>query len=442
MSNGEIDDTLFQKLQLCLIERMRDSDIRVQMMALRAASLLQAPKDKYCPITNLYVHFLKHESLLKVRLLVLDLMVINSFTYQFMTNELIYCNCDETRNKIICLIEKKVPNKAINAKLRKFIIKYLIAQANFDLLDRLLEKWLRNCTTNSIDNSSIINFISSLELEEVWYSTERCKYEQICLVDEVLVQTMNRVLKLFNNNLALANRLTCLANIFDDLNASFYFRSILAYLNYENDLAYLLSEVDSHKFYALLVENLSNDSANNNKTLIYFILIDALYYFEHELNALSSYEHLIEFMNSIEYNEPNESLFNLILSKCDEKQLQELVWQSYLKCDTRSVDCVKKNLVLQAIYFSRLSEEDFNNLEWIDSDDLTNTEKNLVEYLIDKFILTNLANVNPQLRALCVRSLGLASLNSFHLAESYVYMMSQVYFEFVLELDKPCVCVF
>jgi len=352
----------------------------------------------------------------------LDLMVINTLTYRFMTNELIYCNCDETRNKIISLIEKKVPNKAVNAKLKKFIIKYLLAQADFDLLDRLLAKWIggNSNSANSIDHLSIIDFIQSLQLDTVWYSAEKFKYEETCLVDELLLQTMNRVFKMCNNNLALINRLT-MANIFDDLNAAFYFRSILAFLNQENEQAYL-TEVDSDKFYALLVENLRNDSSNKNKTVIYFVLIDALFYFDNELDTLSSCDKLLELIDSIEYNEPNECLFNLILSKYDEKHLQELIWQSYLHCDIKRMDSLKKNLLLQSIYFSKLSEEGFNQLEWIESDDQTN----LVEYLIDKFILANLSNVNPQLRALCVRSLGLASLTCFQLAESYVYMMSQV----------------
>jgi hypothetical protein len=54
-SDEKLNQSLFLKLQLNLVERLRDSNKKTQIFAIKAAAFLQIPHDKYCPIINSFL---------------------------------------------------------------------------------------------------------------------------------------------------------------------------------------------------------------------------------------------------------------------------------------------------------------------------------------------------------------------------------------------------
>ena len=172
-ANGELEDTLIKRMQIKLIERNRDSHPDVQKAAIRASSILQFPREKFCPIISSFVYLLKHDSLPDVKLLVMNLIGINNLTYGLFTSELIFSVDPLISNKAISVIEKKVPIRLINVKLRKTLFIRLIQNSN----DELLEKFVLKCLTieqtqrgdTSVISRECVNFIRDLDLESSWY---------------------------------------------------------------------------------------------------------------------------------------------------------------------------------------------------------------------------------------------------------------------------------
>lgn len=105
---AQIDDKLFFKLQLHVGERLRDVNPRVQLNAIRAAALLQSPRDKYCPVVNAFADLLKRESLTDVKLLLVDLIAINNTTFELFKNELVYDTDRDVRLRVLTVLERKV----------------------------------------------------------------------------------------------------------------------------------------------------------------------------------------------------------------------------------------------------------------------------------------------------------------------------------------------
>lgn len=83
-----------------------------------------------------------------------------------------------------------------------------------------------------------------------------------------------------------------------------------------------------------------------------------------------------------------------------------------------------------------MDEEDFlcsEPIGCIDEDcepDGPDHELNLIEYFVQRFILKNISNLNPRVRQLCVRVLGLISLISENIAVNYIRLFLQVDFFF------------
>ena len=69
--------------------------------------------------------------------------------------------------------------------------------------------------------------------------------------------------------------------------------------------------------------------------------------------------------------------------------------------------------------------DDFENNNIVALSD-SESNLNIVEYLVKKIVLVNLSNLNLEIRALSVQILGLTSIINYHCAESYIELLFKV----------------
>ena len=435
-SNGELDDAIFEKMQMSIVERNRDINLSIQKEAIKVSSLLQVPKNKFCPVINSFIYLLKHESLLEIKLLILDSICINNTTFDLLKNHLIYDSENEVANKVISIIEKKVPNKHVDSKLKKQIILRLIENKNLQLLEKFIIKWLENSTQNGEKKLECLQLIKHLDLEKVWYIDEEYKY--IEHIDSILFTIMDTAFKIVlekNDFKALARELFRLNEFFENENVNnvdlaFYFRSLVAYLlkTKQASLIENNSRIDLKLFYKNVLNLLEK---KYEKSVVLYNLIDILFFFDTDL-LIDNYddnELLNDLVNSIDFNEKNSFLFDFIFANFTSEFISKFVLDCTEKLNMDESQSLGKFLYIICIFFSKLDVNDFEKINSLSSFSVSKTGEtsnlNLIEFLIHKYVLSNLSHLEPSIRALCVRSLGLASLTSFEIAENFVILLNK-----------------
>jgi hypothetical protein len=470
----EFDDHTFQKMQICLVERLRDCNQDVQMVAIRAASMLQLPRDRYCPIVNSFCNLLKHESLINVSLLVLDCIVINNETFKLIKEDLIYhSNCD-FRNKVFQIVYNKIPSKFIDSKLKKSIIEGLLRNKNRELLQEFIHKWM---TSNNTDNKQLdlLNLVSKLEIDNVWMPENISSLDSIF---EHLNQVMNLAFeeKSMNEIIDEINEIS-INSLFNSIEGSFLLSSFLRYFisNKNNETIERLN-LDSDELYIELnsfMRDNNTDTANKkNKFFITLNLLRSLFdlktlqndsFDENKLTVVYNYFEIISFNNNNIDNIDNEHndeleleidqnfyLYNLIIKQLDFNliiiDLCRFVIKKYESFDNliRPNDHLKSVISIVSAIFSNMEEKNYCELENIPIGKLLDQEEkeeegkvdennntrdtSVIDYLIETIALGNISNLNPQIRRLSVRILGLAGYLNHTSAECYLTLMTKVNF--------------
>ncbi len=455
----QLDDDFFFKLQVSIGERMLDKNFEVQKLAIQTSHVLQLPNEKYCSIISTYVHILKHESIVDIKLLVLDLIVINNFTFDFLINYLIYDTNVVVRNKVLNLIEKKVPVKFFDSQLKKQLINCALNNKNDEMLEKFLIKWLNhndNRVKDSTNNNEKIQFnhyafLKSLDLANKWY--ESLDFKDINAVDKKLFKVSNIVFKHLIQSFGILSLIQNISqlinnnweNLMNDLNLAFYFRSLLHYYFMNNEISLLESnmnfEFDEFCFIVKKSIEVQNESLEKQNSLICFYLIDSIYYLNLDTLSLDNDNKLIndllndllnDLMDNISFSNKNLSLFELIFSKYEPEPLVDYIFKYYCNFDHSEKDEVKKFFLILISFLSKINGEDFINFESLvenmtmEVDDITCAKQNKVEYLVENFVLKHISDLDPSMRALSVRALGLAASSCYTIAESFYDLFSKV----------------
>jgi hypothetical protein len=235
-ANRELDAKLFLKMQITLIEGMHDCNLHAQTNAINAAFFLQDPHDKKCQIIACYLKLLRQESLNEVRLLILDRMVINNETFEFFKTSLIYDSDVDVRNRLVTLVLKKIPNKFVDARLRKDMLNCALFRSNrnySDLAENLIQSWLIGPADDCAENR-VMRFIASLDIETAWFTDHDPK--NVAYIDEKLLLIMDIVYKSLLDTFELTelisnmNRYVTIDNVLNNFSAAFYFRSLVHFV--------------------------------------------------------------------------------------------------------------------------------------------------------------------------------------------------------------------
>lgn len=421
---------------------VRDCNLSVQKSAIKTASLLQVPKDKYCKIIDSFVQLLLHDSLTEIRLIVLDHLAINNLTFELFKNKLIYDSDSCIRHKVLELIEKKVPSKFIDSKFKKQILTCLIKDYNNELITKFILKFMDLDTRNV---ETINKFLVGLEIKDLWYI--ELEFSYLSYVDANLSILMNLIFEnLFTNNsnvfkliLEQLNVFLSIDELFLNFEKSFLLRSLLIYVKEKNlkDQLKQHFKLDVVNFYDRLVSSLKENSIC---FLNFYNLIRI--YFELEDNELAKINALSNLIGSIDIynNNQTEILYETILSKFEPKTLTEFIWEFYKK-GIDSDEKKKKFLSLFSIVLARIDKDGFksaDNLnlnldlcERIDFDLDIDLNQNIIEFMVESFVIKNFSSLEPKIRALCARALGQASLLSFNIAKSYFHIYNQVSYDFL-----------
>lgn len=430
-SNGQLEDKIFVRMQIVCMDGIRDTSLSVQKAAIKTSSLLQVPKDKYCPIINSFIKILLHDSDTEIRLCVLDLIAINNLTFDLIKNQLIYDSDQEIQNKVLCIIQEKVPCKFFDANFKKIIITCLLKNKNTELTKKFILKWLQESKPGRCLNFCEKNFqfIKSLDLKNFWYIEEN--YEYILYSDENLFNLMSFVYELFLDTKNLSKFLNDLSQFLSDkvsflnLDICFFIRSLLYFCKL-NDLCkvkdFLGLRLDDY-FKNVVIPKQDFLETHFSINIIFELT-------ESNISILARFIELIEYSD-----EKSSCLFQTILARFDTKIQLEFIWNLFLEC-VLSEDKIKKFLSLFSIVLAHMNIEDFNeadnlnlNLDLFDRLEIDldiDLNQNVIEYLIENFVVKKFSDLDPKTRALCARALGHASLLNINIARNYFHIYNQV----------------
>ncbi len=140
-SDEKLNQSLFLKLQLNLVERLRDSNKKTQIFAIKAAAFLQIPHDKYCPIINSFLDLLKKESLPQIRTLLIESIAINDYVFNVFKHCLLYDTNISVQNKVLAVLEKKAENDYFDPEFKRQIVNCLLRSKSFNVLEKYIQKW-------------------------------------------------------------------------------------------------------------------------------------------------------------------------------------------------------------------------------------------------------------------------------------------------------------
>ena len=229
---SDLDEHLFMRLQINLVERLRDTDLKVQMNAIRAASILQVPTDKHCPIVNAFLYLLEHESLLKVRLLVCDLVAMNKKTFEFFRTSLMYDSSIEMRDRVFVVLHKRVSNKYFDAHFRRQLINLMLQDKNFECLEKFVSKWS--------EGLNAFTFLRTLEIEKFHENADLFKMSFVAEKLDKLMEfcfarhTIFKVISDFNQTFAEEE-------LYQNFDLSVHFHALLVHCHNHNKTALLNS---------------------------------------------------------------------------------------------------------------------------------------------------------------------------------------------------------
>lgn len=417
--NGEIDEKIFSKIQLLSLNAIRDCNLNAQLKAIQVASHFQIPHDSECKIITAFINLLKHDSNTQIRLLVLDLIVLNDLTFNFIKNRLMYDSVEQIRHKALQLIEIKVPRKFFQPLFRKQIVDCLLRSQNSQLLKKFIIKW-----TNLNDQLTMVEkvylFICDLDLEGTWFINT--DYFNVTYVEDKLFKILNVLFeKIFAENkieIFIQELTSSNLDLIKDINFLFLIRSLINF-DKENNFSILVKQ-----FFTKLK---SKDIKLLSMYFLVTILIDLKM---DKLKILAEIDELTCF-----YDRKYELVYETLLRQVDNKIRINFAWKIYNDFIVYNFDkdLLKKFLTIIYIVLDTMTISDFKNSTVLDlnlSDQVNidiDLDQNIIEYFIDKIIVNNISDLDPKVRALAARALGHASLLSSDIAFSYLQIFYQVY---------------
>ena len=386
-----------------LTQKFRDSSIRVQQAAIKASSSLQEPQIISCPVINEFIFFLKNDSNVETRILILETIVINQLTFNIIKNELLFDTELEIRNKALSLIAKKIPINFINCKLKKNILECLLRNNNIELIEQFLKLFFS-------ENSKIEVFLSNLDLQKYWLAHDTdiiFNFEKLLtIMNYVFLQTLS-----FTEKCSEFNKLIEEENAFKNLNFSFYFSSLIFHFKINEKICFLKKNINFEldNFENLIITELSNYKTFD-KILILFNLINAFLWLDENL----SLNRLYVYIKALKYEPDCHYLIQAVLKNLKNEETSKFI---VLICtdliEQLCNDEYEKFLTSLSIAISKINSEDFDNLETID-------DLNLIEHIIVNVIPKFVSHSEISIRALSVKCIGLAAVLSEYIAETYV----------------------
>lgn len=418
--NGEIDEKIFAKIQLLSLNAIRDCNLNAQLKAIQVASHFQVPHDSECKIITAFINLLKHDSNTQTRLLILDLIVLNDLTFNFIKNMLIYDSVEQIRHKALQLVENKVSSKFFDSLFRKQIIDCLLRGQNNDLLKKFCLKWF-NFKSQTTMVEKVYLFICDLDLEGTWFINT--DYFELSFAEEKLFKVFSLMYEeIFeNNDIEFFSQEIINSNIdlIRDVNFLFLIRSFVKFYQIDH-LAVMANQLfDKLKL-------------NEIKLLSLYLLISILIDLKMDkVKILVAVDQLACF-NDRKF----ELVYEVLLRQLDNKVKLNFVWKTHndLVIHKFDKDRLKKFLTIVYILLDSMTDKDFENSTLLDLnlslDDQFNFDidlgQNIIEYFIDTVIVNNISDLDPKVRALTARALGHASLVSYDIAFSYLQIFYQV----------------
>jgi hypothetical protein len=450
-SETSLDEKLFIAIQSSLVQGMYDANFNIQKRAIYAAKYFQSPKDKLCPVISCYLRLLETESLIEIRLAVLECIAINSKVFALIKEKLIFDSEPRMIEKLIeKVVLKKIPTEFIDARFNQAIIDSILrlpADRAQSLFDDYLEKSIG-------ETKSVLHFIKRLNLRNEWYnnSGQDVTHDFMVYKDAKLFRIMDTVYKIcardkYKSKLDVIDSIVCMGEFHNlDLNRAFFLRSYVklvnnSFLDEKNmELEIYLAKIKERRSDLLLTYQLIDiieylDECNLNKHYVVCHLIESLD------SELAVYD-----LNNNEDDENEENskgtqdcfIYELVLSIFEDYGL-EFFKDLYLQANKE-----EQALKIYSILISKMSKEDFENAERVYN---LNTEEsideeeglNIIEHLMQNFILTQVGNLKPYIRALAFRCLSQVAMLNLDIALSYVQLFQSVTKIFINIQDKAII---
>lgn len=434
-NDGSIDEDVFVRMQKCLREGVRDRHPSAQANAIRAAYSLQSSRDPACPIIAAYLHLLSHDSDKSARLLVLDHIVINERTLDYFRTQLVFDSDVDVRNRLVKLVLNKVPTEFVDAKFKRNLIEcVLFRNANHDLTERLLYKWYflvsmcffriildKNILIERLDASQsnpIVSFLSSLDLKNEWFhdSDPRCMSHMDAKLLQVMDIIYHMILSDSNDLDALISSMnahTSSQKLLTDSTCAFYYRSLVSFVTRLKFGELLDREFATGVLQAVI------DSNTNIEPLVFFNLIEALFCFEN-LIATTDRESLSRLVCAVRHTDGLEFLYERVIEKFEPRTRVEFVWKyysGYIRIGYEA-EHLKRLLTVFSIVMAQINQTNLDKIDqWVleldpnalDQDDNDN-DQGVVEHWVRNLLLSNIVDLDPQVRMLVARGFGIASL--------------------------------
>ena len=309
-------------MQLELVERIRDIHLETQILAIKAATLLQTPEDKYCPIINSFLGLLQRESLPEIRSLVIEKLVITSHTYRIFKHFLMYDTNLNLQNKILSELEKKVPNKYYDLQFKHDIINCLYRNENSELLEKFVLKW-----SDQLDASK---FLKSIDIRAFYQAADILQldtlFEKVSQVIMAYLKT-NSILQI----IIYLNKTFAEDDLVDNFEACVLFYYLFHYCKKHDQISDLAQHllVDCDGFENMVMKKFEDSATKLDSYLLYNLVEIYCLLAEMNFNELS-HQTLERFISLVDLNnETNTCLIKVIVEKMEYKMVPKFIWGLY-----------------------------------------------------------------------------------------------------------------
>lgn len=255
-----------------------------------------------------------------------------------------------------------------------------------------------------VGTNPILKFISSLDIEKEWFSDLDPK--TVSFNDSKLLQVMDTVYTMIITESNDINKITAplethiktVDTLLNDVTSAFYYRSLVEFVNKRLKLGDLLDQ----QWPVEILKQIGRQSTRKSiSPLTLFNLVQVLLFYLDDTSVLLC-------LFDADYDERFECVYECVLGSLTAQRRFEFFWEYYRSEKRHELTHV---LSLCSLVMSQLSEEDFECLdEWVaDLDDgfFDDESETVVQHLIGRLLLDNVPNLEPRVRALVARNLGL-----------------------------------
>lgn len=270
----------------------------------------------------------------------------------------------------------------------------------------------------------IPTFISSLDLENEWFidPDPRC----MSYMDTKLVRVMNIVYEMILSDTNDLNSILLavephmeINKLLNDSTSVVFYRTLVNYVHKLklNDL------LDRQHASELLDKLLKLGPSSKISRFIWFNLIELVLSFD-GLVVDRDRQSLTSLINAVRYDDNLEFVYECILDKYDAQHKIEFLWKYYSGFARFGYESehLRKLLTLFSIIMAQIGDEQLEQIDdWVRELDPSALdldepgEQGVVEHWTKNLLLTNLVDLDPQVRLLVARGLGIVSLLNAHL---------------------------